>query len=416
MESQADVVVAAEALRMWVQAQRAGWKNESSTSASALLTPPVPPQAARQAPPVAAAPVAAREVAPLVAPPAPAPSRPPAVVSPPLSDGLEREAHLPTEAPEWAPAEETSSRGWLRAVAALAAVAVLAGGAVLGYPSLKRVVAARQIGSAVFDSVPPGAQVLVDGNPVGSTPVRVELPVGSHAVELKLKAARRRQTLEIARGREAAVNVDWNARPVGRLQISSTPTGARVLVDGRERGETPLTLDELAVGTHTVQIESSEGSVRRQVVILAGKTESMAESIYPGWVYVSAPVEVTVWEGSRGIQLDDRNRALLKPGVHDLRIENRELEFSETRQVAIEPGGTANVAIDTPLSTLSITGSTGAEVFVDGVKAGVTPLTDFQVKLGTRDIMVIEPSGATRHATVTVTTKPAQVDISFARP
>jgi len=32
-----------------------------------------------------------------------------------------------------------------------------------------------------------------------------------------------------------------------------------------------------------------------------------------------------------------------------------------------------------------------------------------------RDVMMVEPSGATRHVTLTVTTRPAQVDMSTAR-
>jgi hypothetical protein len=40
----------------------------------------------------------------------------------------------------------------------------------------------------------------------------------------------------------------------GRLLVRSTPAGARVFVDGRERGETPATIRDLAPGTHQVRI------------------------------------------------------------------------------------------------------------------------------------------------------------------
>ena len=121
-------------------------------------------------------------------------------------------------------------------------------------------------------------------------------------------------------------------------------------------------------------------------------------------------------DGSTAVQLDASNRVLLKPGTHSLRVENRALAFSVARHVEIEPGGTAEVTVDVPLSVLTVTSASDADVYVDGVKAGETPLREFPVKLGRRDIMLVDQSGATRHATVIVTTQPAQVDISFSLP
>jgi len=251
---------------------------------------------------------------------------------------------------------------------------------------------------------------------VGTTPVRVELNPGPHGVEFKLKDATRTQTIQIAKGLELPVAIEWNPRKTGGLQVTSTPTPAKVLIDGHERGQTPLTLDDLPVGVHTVQIESAAGSVRRKVEVTDGRTETLAESIYPGWLHVSAPIEVTVSDAGKGLQLDDGHRVLLKPGVHAIRIDNRELDFSLTRQVEIEPGGTTRVAVEVPTSTLTVTGSTGAEVFVDGAKVGEIPLEEYRVKLGTRDVMVVDQSGVTRHVTVTVTTRPARIDVAATRP
>jgi len=280
----------------------------------------------------------------------------------------------------------------------------------------RRGASAPRVGTAAFDSLPAGALVFVDGKPVGTTPVRVELNPGPHAVEFKLKDATRTQTIQIAKGLELPVNVEWNPRKKGGLQITSTPTPAKVLIDGHERGQTPLTLDDLSVGSHTVLIDSAAGSVRRKVEVTDGRTETLTESIYPGWLHVSAPIDVTVSDGGKGLQLDAAHRVLLKPGVHSIRVDSRELDFSLTRQVEIEPGGTAHVAVEVPTSTLTVSGSTGADVFVDGVKAGEIPLVDYQVKLGTRDVMVVGKSGVTKHVTVTVTTQPAQIDVALTPP
>jgi len=427
MESQPDIVAAAEALRTWVRAQRASWTADEV----ALLAPPValrpsPPQAvlplpAPVRPPV---PVVPPPPAPVIGPPAvltPAPAPAPADVPGPA---WSNPSAWPEPVAEWPVASQQTSgatvivaqtplvqRIWFRATLAALLILSVAG----GYLVLSRR-SASAIGAAAFDSTPAGAEVFVDGAPVGRTPVRVELKAGTHSVEFKLKAATRTQTIAVKRGSELPVTVDWNQKPIGSLQVNSTPTGARVSVDGKLRGQTPLTVDDLAAGPHTVLIDSSEGTVRRKVQVTEGATETLTESIYPGWLHISTTIDVTVLDGGKPALLDDSNRVLLKPGTHTVRIENRELAFSQTKQVEIEPGGTTRVVIEVPTSTLTVTGSTGAEVFVDGTRAGETPLVEFTVALGTHDVMVVDKSGVTRHASVRATTKPVQLEISFERP
>jgi hypothetical protein len=432
METSPDIVAAAEALRTWVHAQRASWA-EPTAVPKVRATPTPAPHPPEPIPlPVVNQPISTPALddfsrseidEPIIPRPAslPVPPSAPAVPLAPLPVPAAPVATT-VDRPPTTPAihidvEETSSsrfEKWRVAVAAALVIAVVGAGSRAVW---RRSAPVPRVGTAAVDSAPPGAQVFVDGKPVGTTPVRVELNPGPHGVEFKLKQATRTQTIEIQKGVELPVNIEWNPRRTGTLEVASTPAGAKVLVDGRERGQTPLTLTDLGVGAHTVQIESSEGSVSRKVDIGEGRTESIAEAIYPGWLLVSAPIEVTVSDGGKGVQLDATNRVLMKPGVHTIRLDNRELEFTQIRQVQIEPGGVARLSVEVPQSTLSVTGSSGADVFVDGTSVGVTPLDKFQIKIGTREIMVTDrSSGITRNRTVTVTTRPAHVEIPLTGP
>jgi hypothetical protein len=427
METSAELVDAAEAMRTWVRAQRAAWAEPVSDTATAVAvddrdladtraiaaTPavviPIPPSTVQ--PKANATPPPAVEAVRLTPAPGPASS----VSANAIDSAAPTIADLPVPEAHAAPSVPLFERGWIRLASAAAVIALLAIGlSVSGLRAWRSYQARPRVGTASVQSTPPGADVLVDGNPVGTTPLRVELPAGEHAVELRLKGASRTETVDVVRGAEATLNVDWNQTRVGSLAVASTPPQAHVFVDGRDRGVTPLTVADLTVGAHTVRIDSSEGSVTRRVQIGEGRTETLTESIFAGWLEVSAPIEVTIVDGTQPIQLDSRGRVFLKPGVHELRIENRALAFSQTRRVTIEPGGTAVVAIELPPSTLSVTGPAGAQVFVDGVNAGVLPLTDYQVKLGTRDVMIVDASGSTRHATITVTSAPAHLDLTSA--
>jgi hypothetical protein len=432
MEPQPDLLAAADALRTWVRTQRSAWADPStdwsqrttrvsrtsqhaaftgagSASAHADVRSPEPANAGVPRPYESLSGIPSQ-----VAEPARAPERVQRVAST-FAEPTEVDAG-PGEDAEPPSRTALVSRGVRRFVVGLVLVAAMAGGVVVGWPSVTRFVNRLRIGTAAFESIPDGSQVIVDGTPVGNAPLKMELTPGTHTVQFRSKDATRSQQVAIARGRERLVLMDWSAKRYGSLQVSSTPSPAKVLVDGRERGETPLTLDDLIVGSHVVQIATAEGSVRRRVDILEGRTETLTESVFPGWLKLSTTIDVTVLDGATPVQLDDTYRALLKPGAHTLRIENRTLGFSEIRQVEIEPGGTTTVAVTAQPSTLSVAGSSDADVYIDGTKVGRTPLVDFKVSLGAHDVMVVDQYGVTRHASITVTTRPAQVDIRFTRP
>ena len=205
-------------------------------------------------------------------------------------------------------------------------------------------------------------------------------------------------------------------RRTGQLIAQSLPAGATVLVDGKERGVTPLTLDDMSFGSHTVVIQSDKGSVRRTVKIAADRDAVVSESIFAGWLSVFAPFEVQISEGGRAIRLDDSGKVLLSPGPHDLRFENGDLGYRETRHVEVQPGQTTSLSLVTSPSTITVTASAPAVVVIDGQPVGETPLTNHPIALGTRDVVVRGADGTERRYTQKVTVAPVRIDVDFSKP
>ena len=82
-----------------------------------------------------------------------------------------------------------------------------------------------------------------------------------------------------ATDKAAADKSDRGVRPgadavaLGRLVIRSTPAGARVFVDGRDRGQTPATVPGLGHGAHRIRLVRDGYSTEdRRVVITASRT------------------------------------------------------------------------------------------------------------------------------------------------
>ena len=55
--------------------------------------------------------------------------------------------------------------------------------------------------------------------------------------------------------RSSGVPADARGAKVGSLMVDSRPAGARVFVDGKMVGTTPMLLDAIAAGDHTVRLE-----------------------------------------------------------------------------------------------------------------------------------------------------------------
>jgi hypothetical protein len=210
--------------------------------------------------------------------------------------------------------------------------------------------------------------------------------------------------------------VDTIARTATRLALTSEPAGAQVVLDGKPRGVTPLTVADLTPGIHALELHSSEGSIRRSIVVKAGETTDVAESIFGGWVKVFAPFELTITEGGKVLRLEEGNQILLPAGRHELHFVNRSLEYETVHRVEVKPGETATISVPPPSSRIAVNSSVPAEVWIDGVRVGETPLVGVTAAVGTHELVVRQSSGDERHAVVTVTAKPLTVDIDFSKP
>ncbi len=68
----------------------------------------------------------------------------------------------------------------------------------------------------------------------------------------------------------------------GHITIETQPAGARVMLDGKAVGQTPLKLADVPVGRHTLRLLSSSGEVTRTVRVEAGQTAVVDASIFSG--------------------------------------------------------------------------------------------------------------------------------------
>jgi hypothetical protein len=200
----------------------------------------------------------------------------------------------------------------------------------------------------------------------------------------------------------------------GTIAVVTQPPGIRVLLDGKPAGESPVTLQEVSPGRHTVTLLATGGTVKRTVRVEPGKTASLDLPIFSGFAAFSAPIVVDVAENGRSLGTSE-NPIMLSAGRHDLTISNRDLQYSAKESVDIEPGETKRVELD-PRGTVNINAQPWAEVWIDGHKVGETPLANLSIPLGVREIVFKHPQFGERRVTTTVVSgTPAAVSVDFSK-
>jgi eukaryotic-like serine/threonine-protein kinase len=365
-------------------------------------------------------PTTSKATGPLIAvpfPSGPAETRP-AASNPTDPDGDSLAAFASETQPGPGPRAAIRWRVPLRTISVALTVMILAAiVSWVGWQSVKPPVAvsaapAVETGAAVFNSVPEGAAIVIDGVARGTTPLRLSLPVGPHKVEITSGSFSRTLPLMVQAGSVASQHVEFAGGPQslgGRLEIGSQPPGAEVRVDGVPRGRAPLVLQDISIGQHRVAVIDGNHVVNSTVNVTAGATATMivsmagpAADVAGGWLVISAPLEMEIFEGGRLLGTTRSDRVMLPAGSHEIELRNADLEFTTTRTVQIAAGKTATAGIPLPNGTLSINALPWAEVSVDGRPVGTTPLGNLEVPIGRHEIGWRHPELGERRQMVNV--------------
>ncbi len=320
-----------------------------------------------------------------------------------------------TDAPEGHPAGARPARrfGAKSAVAALALAATIAAGvAVFLRTTSQPRVPAVAVGTVIISSHPAGAAVSIDGQPRGVTPVALPMAQGRHTIDIADAVAGSPQHIvaDVAGGAEWRRHVVLTPASLstGALRVETARPGAEVFVDGTSVGRTPVAAADLAVGEHVVEVRTAAGRSSRRVTIEAGATASLLlGDEAPGaplsaWLTVTAPFEVQVLEQGRLVGVSRSERIMVSAGRHDLDFVNEVLGYRRSRSVVVEPGRTASLTLDIPTASLSVNASPWAEVIVDGLSRGETPLANLRLPLGPHRVNLRHPTLGERAETVVI--------------
>jgi len=116
-----------------------------------------------------------------------------------------------------------------------------------------------RFGTLNVESKPKGATVLLDGKPIGQTPLTRKLSIGSYRLEVNAGEGYKPHVESFVLGKNDVKSVDVELVPrLGSVMISANVRGARIQIDGEERGVTPMLVKDLLVGEHEARLSADK--------------------------------------------------------------------------------------------------------------------------------------------------------------
>lgn len=251
-------------------------------------------------------------------------------------------------------------------------------------------------GDFYFKSDPPGASVYVDDQLIsGTTPVMKEgISAGTHQIRMQRGVYSGSQTVFLEPNEFKKVELTL-VKAKGGLKIVTTPLEADMFLDNKPLGLSPQTLTGLDAGEHILKLTKADYLDHEEVVVVEGdkikRLNIRMEKIKPAMLKITTqPPNCNVYFDG---ELKGRTPAVVRdllPGQVNVKIihpmyrdwiESVVLKNGEVKEI--------NPSLAKKTGTLIVKSQpAGAEVRINGVAKGETPLTLPDVEYGTHPVTI----------------------------
>ena len=243
------------------------------------------------------------------------------------------------------------------------------------------------------ETAPKDASVLLDGKIVGVTPLRKRVFVGAHKMTIFKKGygALTLDEVVVKRGNSLAISKRLPAL------VSSNPSGADVYINGEHKGKTPLSF-EFEPGYHNVTLKKPGYETEEKVYKISDMTMKpmpptrlkKVAVVHPVSVYSNpAGAKIYLWSRYMGTTPKELK---LPTGRYLIRIFKE--GYQEASSELVLPGKKEYRTVLKPTESygiISVNAQPFANVYLDGLKKGETPIELQQVPAGKHLILLTRP-------------------------
>ena len=205
------------------------------------------------------------------------------------------------------------------------------------------------------------------------------------------------------------VTIDKKLRPNhGYINVTTTPEqGAKVYVDGKYLGVSPIKTDKLASGSHTVRVMKDMYKMKEQSFIVNdGQTTNAALKMSANFVNVTISTDsqsnIYVDEEYKGTgrwtgRLSDGSHIFeARKSNHRTSVKSMDLVLGETNTITLDAPQPINGDIDINTSPM------GATIYIDGKNYGETPNYISDILIGEHELKLTKQGCAEVKKTIII--------------
>lgn len=197
-------------------------------------------------------------------------------------------------------------------------------------------------------------------------------------------------------------------RPPGIVTISSDPASAEVIINGQKMGATPCTIN-LTSGEYKLELRKHlHNTDRSSFTLKAGETKQLTRTLVPRFGYLAVrgtPDAANIILDGKPLGKAPIAKMELSSGKHILTA-RMDLFHEYREEFTIKDNDRKNILynLKAAYGILEIKSSPeqGAEVWIDGIKKGVTPFRDERIPSGSYNVEVRKKNFNAVSETVTV--------------
>jgi len=121
-----------------------------------------------------------------------------------------------------------------------------------------------------------------------------------------------------------------------------------------------------------------------------------------GFLLAFSRIPMDLYSDGRRIGTTEDGQLLLNSGSHKIEFVSERFNYRSTVTLTIRSGQVTAHTLALPSGRVRVTTTPGAEVWIEGERAGVAPLDAMPVTIGTREVVVKDASFGERRQSVEV--------------
>jgi len=230
-------------------------------------------------------------------------------------------------------------------------------------------------GIVIIESDPPGAEVFLNEQRIGTTPYQGQQIAGQYNLMLRFPMYNdHTEQFNLDEGATLSLpTVELKPR-FGYWTVNSTPTGAEVLLNNREMGTTPLERGQISSGTHELTVRKSlyhEHTEHFTIEDGDDKTFNIElKEAFGQLTVTSDPSGADVYIDSRKAGTTPYNNPQQPSGRYSIRV-SKDLYSDARDQVTVSDGEKTErfIPLNKNYGTLNVEAE-GAQIFISGRREG----------------------------------------------